>query len=281
MFQFVCFCICIAIIKWIAGSDPKQGLGPILPYLLAGLLFSGFIGLSPLFILILVGLLIPRIAGGEKTPKKSGSRKNSKASARTAAPAGKRASSKQTAAQTGGSASYPGIPSSPKKRRKLVAEFNEVHALSLTEDEIDRIVEGSYLSADWAEEIRDMTEDYETVSAWYANGTPWLKAYLSAFQKQSISSDFLMQEQIVFDSFDQIFADVCRSPEQTVEEAVERINRKYLTRFNETTFTIAYRFLETKGKKYPLSFAQVYSVNEEIDDLLEKYSDRRQTRPMH
>lgn len=279
MFQFVCFCICIAIIKRIAGFDPKQGWGPILPFLFVGLLLSGFIGLSPLFVLILIGLLFSR-SSEEKKPKKSDSRKKTDTAARNASPAGKRTSSKRSASQTNGAASYPGIPSASKKRRRIVADFNETHGLNLTEDEIGRIVEGSYLSADWAEEIRDMTEDYETISAWYANGTPWLKAYLSAFQMQSISSDFQVQEQIVFDSFDRVFSDICRSPEQTVEEAVERINRKYLTRFNETTFTIAYRFLEAKGKKYPLSFAPLYSVNEEIDDLLEKYSDRRTVRPM-
>lgn len=279
MFQFVCFCICIAIIKKIAGFNPKQSWGPILPFLFVGLLLSGFIGLSPLFVLILVGLLISR-SSEDKKPKKSSSRKNTNPSDTNVSPAGKQASSKRSAAQTAGAASYPGIPSTSKKRRKIVADFNEAYGLNLTEDEIGRIVEGSYLSADWAEEIRDMTEDYETVSAWYANGTPWLKAYLSAFQMQSISSDFQVQEQIVFDSLDRVFSDICRSPEQTVEEAVERINRKYLTRFNETTFTIAYRFLESKGKKYPLSFAPVYSVNEEIDDLLEKYSDRRTVRPM-
>lgn len=280
MFDFICFIICIGIIRKISASNLKQKPGTLLPLIFSGLLFSAFIGMSPLFVIFLVGMLIrhSKQQNSENTPdsqnqaQSAGNRPRKTASRRKVAPASETVSEP--------SAPFPALPTSAKKRRKIIARFNEAYSLNLTEAEINRIAEASYMSAGWAEEIHDMTEDYETVSSWYANGTPWLKAYLSAFQKQSISSDFQVQEQIVLDSFDRVFSDVCCFPNQTVESAIEQINRKYLTRFNEATFTIAYRFLESKGKKYPISFAQVYSVNEEIDELLDKYSDRKPMQPM-
>ncbi len=281
MFDFICFIICITIIRKISASNLKQNPGAALPLIISGLLVSAFIGMSPLFVLILVGMLV-RHSRQQNTKNAPDSQNQAQAVGKQSK---KTASRRRTApsfkAVSEPSGSSSALPASVKKRRKIIARFNEAYSLNLTEAEINRIAEASYMSAGWAEEIRDMTEDYETVSSWYANGTSWLKAYLSAFQKQSISSDFQVQEQIVLDSFDRVFSGVCCSPDQTVESAIERMNRTYLTRFNEATFTIAYRFLESKGKKYPISFAQVYSVNEEIDELLDKYSNQKPTRSMH
>lgn len=165
-----------------------------------------------------------------------------------------------------------GLPKQAAKRTKLLTKFNNTYGLNLSSDQIQRIVDASYMSVEWTKELVSMSAEYETVSSWFAGEHAWLRAYLMAFQVQNISSDFTMQEQIVFDSFDRVFADICNDPSQPMERAIARINEKYPIMFDEVTFTIAYRFLESKGKKYPVSFTQIFSMDNGIDDLLSKYS---------
>lgn len=164
-----------------------------------------------------------------------------------------------------------GLPSAEKKRTKIVKKFSEKYNLFLTDREIKRIVDASYLSSGWAREICYMNQKYDTVYAWYASMNPWLKVYLYAFQQQNISSDFAMQERIVYDAFNTVFSDVCSDGDLTIDQAIRRINEKYLTNFDETTFMIAYRYMESKGKKYSFAFGQVLNTQEDIDELLSKY----------
>ena len=164
-----------------------------------------------------------------------------------------------------------GLPSAEKKRTKIVKKFSEKYDLYLTDREIKRIVDASYLSSGWAREICYMNQKYDTVYAWYASMNPWLKVYLYAFQQQEISSDFAMQERIVYDAFNTVFSDVCNESSLTIDQAIRRINEKYLTNFDETTFMIAYRYMESKGKKYSFAFNQVLNTQEDIDELLSKY----------
>ena len=164
-----------------------------------------------------------------------------------------------------------GLPSAEKKRTKIVKKFSDKYNLFLTDREIKRIVDASYLSSGWAREICYMNQKYDTVYAWYASMNPWLKVYLYAFQQQNISSDFAMQERIVYDAFNTVFSDVCSDGDLTIDQAIRRINEKYLTNFDETTFMIAYRYMESKGKKYSFAFGQVLNTQEDIDELLSKY----------
>ncbi len=184
---------------------------------------------------------------------------------------------------TKSSASYSpqsfGLPSSTRKRRRIVEKFNERYELSLSRVDIDRIVDASYLSTDWAREICYMNQKYETIYSWYATVNPWLKVYLYVFQVQNISSDFAMQERIAFDAFDQVFSDACADPNVPLDVVIQRINEKYFTNFDETTFMIAYRYMESKGKRYTISFNPVINGQADIDDLLKKYEQLNQPTP--
>ena len=173
-----------------------------------------------------------------------------------------------------------GLPSAAKKRTKIVKKFSDKYDLFLTDREIKRIVDASYLSSGWAREICYMNQKYDTVYAWYASMNPWLKVYLYAFQQQEISSDFAMQERIVYDAFNTVFSDVCNEANLTIDQAIRKINEKYLTNFDETTFMIAYRYMESKGKKYSFAFNQVLNTQEDIDELLSKYEGVPSGTPM-
>jgi len=169
-----------------------------------------------------------------------------------------------------------GLPSSAKKRTKIVKKFSERYDLFLSDREIKRIVDASYLSSGWAREICYMNQKYDTVYEWYASMNPWLKVYLYAFQQQEISSDFALQERIVYDAFNTVFSDACSDASKTIDQAIRHINEKYLTNFDETTFMLAYRYMESKGKKYTFAFNQVLNTQEDIDELLSKYDQSGQ-----
>ena len=173
-----------------------------------------------------------------------------------------------------------GLPSAAKKRTKIVKKFSDKYDLYLTDREIKRIVDASYLSSGWAREICYMDQKYDTIYAWYAAMNPWLKVYLYAFQQQEISSDFAMQERIVYDAFNTVFSDICNDHDITIDQAIRRINEKYLTNFDETSFMIAYRYMESKGKRYSFAFNQVLNTHEDIDELLSKYESEPSGTPL-
>ncbi|MBO4281539.1 MAG: hypothetical protein J5872_06865 [Lachnospiraceae bacterium] len=164
-----------------------------------------------------------------------------------------------------------GLPNAAAKRKKIVKKFNNKYGLNLTDRDIDQIVSSSYMSTAWSREICYMNQKYETIYSWFATSNPWLKAYLFAFPMQQVSSDFAMQEQIAYNAFDQVFSDVLSKPDITVSEAIWEINNRYYTQFDESTFMIAYRFMEQKGKKYRLNLDNVIKGSSDIDDLLSKY----------
>ena len=165
-----------------------------------------------------------------------------------------------------------GLPSAERKRRKIVKKFSDRFGLNLSTNDIEQIVKASYMSTNWSREICYMNQKYETIYEWFATSNPWLKAYLFAFPLQQISSDFNMQEQIVYSAYDQIFSDVLTKPGITVPEAIWTINQKYFTQFDEPTFMMAYRFMEQKGKKYNLNLGSAFvKGTSDIDDLLSKY----------
>lgn len=169
------------------------------------------------------------------------------------------------------------LPSSVSKRYKIVEKFNKKFDLTLSETEIDRIVDASYASLEWEVEIFAMTQEYSNINEWYRGATGFVRAYLRAFAVQQISSDFKLQEKIIFDSFDQIFREVRPETFPSVDACVESINNRYLTLFDEATFMVAYRYLQSKGKDYKLPSANLSSYMNSLDELKKKYDDISET----
>lgn len=75
-----------------------------------------------------------------------------------------------------------GLTKAVPKRRKIIQKFNQKYDLYLTDEEINRIVDASYMSNCWEREILDMDQKYDTISQWYRGDSAWLRAYLHAFQ---------------------------------------------------------------------------------------------------
>lgn len=71
-----------------------------------------------------------------------------------------------------------GLTKAVPKRRKIIQKFNQKYDLYLTDEEINRIVDASYMSNCWEREILDMDQKYDTISQWYRGDSAWLRAYL-------------------------------------------------------------------------------------------------------
>jgi hypothetical protein len=169
------------------------------------------------------------------------------------------------------------LTESVPKRKKIVQKFNDKYSLNLTEAQIDRIVEASYSSYHWQREIYDMDKDYKFASQWMEQANSWLRAYIYAFPIMDISTDFRRQEQIVEDTFYAIFMDIDPKSCFSVEDCIEKINQKYMTRFDEKTFMDAYRFLQKHHHNFKLPGADRSMIKNqsEIDALAEKYQSFR------
>ncbi|MCD8378772.1 MAG: hypothetical protein LUC95_00270, partial [Lachnospiraceae bacterium] len=76
------------------------------------------------------------------------------------------------------------------KRKKVIQEFNLKYRLTLTDAEVNRIAEASYVSEGWKKEAEAMTQKYDTIGQWFQGPTGWLRVYIYVFQIQNISSDF-------------------------------------------------------------------------------------------
>lgn len=158
------------------------------------------------------------------------------------------------------------------KRKKVIQEFNLKYRLTLTEAEVNRIAEASYVSEGWKKEAEAMTRKYDTIGQWFQGPTAWLRVYMYVFQIQNISSDFAMQKQICIEALDEVIAYGCEPEGMTVEERVQHINSRYFTYFDEMTFMIAWRFLEQEGRPHKMSQPDlVRNVDEDLEELEKKY----------
>lgn len=167
------------------------------------------------------------------------------------------------------------LPKEASKRRKIIEKFNKKYDLLLTDSQIQRIVDASYYSPHWEREIADMNTEYDSVYQWFSGNTAWLRAYLKAFKVQSVSSDFNMQKDICLSEYDQIFASMDFSEFVTQEDAIRELNNTFFTGFDDISFMIAYRFLESNGRHYNLVSRDVVRNEDEADVLARKY-DRMQ-----
>lgn len=135
-----------------------------------------------------------------------------------------------------------GLTKAVPKRRKIIQKFNQKYDLYLTDEEINRIVDASYMSNCWEREILDMDQKYDTISQWYRGDSAWLRAYLHAFPVQNVTSDFESQRSICLDTFYQIFAEIDPGKYESVESCVREINHRFMTNFDDITFSVAHRF---------------------------------------
>ncbi|MBR0147518.1 MAG: hypothetical protein IJM25_12770 [Eubacterium sp.] len=165
------------------------------------------------------------------------------------------------------------------KRRKYLVKFNKEYELNLTDEQIDRIVDASYFSYNWEREIYDMTKDYNHPTEWYRSDAVWLRAYLKAFPMMNITSDFEMQRRVVEDAFRQIFIELPPGEFMTIDSAIEETNRRFFTLFDETTYMIAFRYMQTRGMKLDFPNALHHTMESEAERLAREYDERTGQKP--
>lgn len=158
------------------------------------------------------------------------------------------------------------------KRVKLVTIFNKKFGLYLTESQIQTLVKVSYISDFWRVELEAMTLRYETVFEWLQGKTDWLRTYIYVFHVQEINVDLKQQEKICVHAFEQVFQYADFLGNIPMYEKVAKINSRFLTNFDDVTFMLAHRYLESKGYKHELKSQELVVNESEIDSLLEKYS---------
>ena len=157
------------------------------------------------------------------------------------------------------------------KRVRIISKFNKKYSLNLTDDQIERIMNASYVSYYWEREIYDMTRDYSVQAEWLNSDTDWLRAYLMAFPVMDIASDFSIQKNIVVSAFFQVFKGIQGKSYYSVDDMINEINNRYLVNFNEMTFRIAHRFLAQNGYQFNLPQIGIVRNESEIDRLAREY----------
>lgn len=163
------------------------------------------------------------------------------------------------------------LPKSIAKRKKIIENFNKLYMLCLTDDQIQSIANSSYMSEIWHNEVQSMSQKYEVVYEWFSGCTQWLRVYMYVFHVQEITSDINQQENIAMYAFEEVFRYADSLGEISTAEKIEKVNQQFLTSFDDATFMIAYRFLESKGLKHTLSNPELVQNNDEVDELLKKY----------
>lgn len=163
------------------------------------------------------------------------------------------------------------LPGSEKKRAVLVDKFNKKYDLNLTSNDIQTMSSATYMSIEWASEVYAMTQKYDSIYEWLGQGNIWLRVYLYAFNVQNISPVFNKQEELVFNSFNTIFNEMCVDESLPTEVIIENINNKYMTRFDEATFLLAINYMESKGIHFKFGAPILTRVSSDIEDLEKKY----------
>lgn len=164
-----------------------------------------------------------------------------------------------------------GLVKAVPKRYKIVEKFNKKWGLKLTDDQVKTIVDASYVSVLWEAEIMAMDKEYNSIYEWLKSDTAWLRAYLLVFNVQDVSSDFAQQREIVFQSFDQIFRETDFRAFPQKKYLLSNMNARYLTNFDDVTFMIAYRFLQSEGRDYDIGNGTIIKNEDKIDTLARKY----------
>ena len=79
--------------------------------------------------------------------------------------------------------------------------------------------------------------------------------------------------QIVMDSFEEIFDYSDTISGISLERRIEMINSKFLTNFDDITYMIAFRYLESLGLHHELGQTQLNRIDGSLDDLMAKYDN--------
>lgn len=164
------------------------------------------------------------------------------------------------------------LPRRENGRKKIISKFNDRYNLTLTSQDIKNIAEATYMSIEWASEVYSMDRKYDSVYEWLGQGNSWLRVYLYVFNVQNISAVFNKQEELVFQSFNTIFSEMCTDDTLPTEVIIQNINSKYLTNFDETTFMLAINYMESKGKRYKYGAPILTRMESDIETLARKYS---------
>lgn len=159
---------------------------------------------------------------------------------------------------------------SAKKRLRIVRRFNEKYQLYLTKEQEQRIVDFSYVSTGWTQELAAMKDGYESVYEWLSGSMAWLRAYLYAFKVQTIVPDLLQQENITLRAFCEVLQFAEGSGCTSLESAIEAVNKAYYTTFDTITIMIARKFAESKGFTYKLPIDDDI-VMDKTEELKKKY----------
>ena len=221
--------------------------------LLAGGIFSAFSGLIPF---IVIASIISKLVKSGKNEKKRE----------------KSIEYREIKQNVNQGAGYK-LTQSTSKRVRIVSKFNKKFGLNLTDDQIERIMNASYVSYYWEKEIYDMTQDYNVQVEWLKSDTDWLRAYLMAFPVMDIASDFSVQKKIVVDAFYQIFKGITAKSYYSIDEMIKDVNNRYLVNFNEMTFMIAHKFLKQNGYDFELPRIGVTRVESDVEKLAREYDE--------
>ena len=175
------------------------------------------------------------------------------------------------------------LPRSKQRRADIVKQFSARFRLYLTDEQVNLIVNASYISNLWQSEIEVMqgVNAFETAAQWLQGDTRWLRAYLKAFTVQEITSDMRQQEDIVTAAFDAVFSYVDGLPDIPLADKIARVNREFFTLFDDVSFMIAYRFLESKGLKHRLTGGGPVrnEGDPDVDELLKRYRKKTDESP--
>ena len=168
------------------------------------------------------------------------------------------------------------LPNAVDKRIRIIEKFNKKYDLNLTEGQVQTMVDASYVSTDWELFLHSMTQEYASVHQWFASKTDgWLRVYLRVFNTQTVSPDMQQQKQICLDSFRQIFQYTDLSTYNTPSWDIRDVNNKFMTNFDDTSFMLAYRFLEENGIHHTLGSVKILDADEELEALKRKYEEGR------
>ena len=164
------------------------------------------------------------------------------------------------------------LPKSVKKRAELVNDFSEEFKLYLTPEQVDKIVNATYLSENWKKEVEAMnTKLYEVPSQWFQGPTKWLRTYLYAFAIQDVTSDWEQQQRIAQSAFEEVFKYSDTLENVTLEERIHTVNDKFYTQFDDVTFMNAYHYLESIGLNHNIDTTR-HVYMDKAEEMEKKYS---------
>ena len=276
----------IFIILLYSKTDPDNRHADAFKYLIFACVAFGIVAsiLGPLGIIAVIGIISYLVINAKKD-KESKKREEQygwdpQRWDKENRPAGAAFEKKQHAGQTAYSKNnakddtvkYDPLPKAIRKRKKIIHDFNDKYNLCLTDSQIQNITNSSYMSEIWNREVQSMNQKYNVVYEWFPGRTQWLRVYMYVFHVQEITSDIRQQETIAAYAFEEVFRFFDTLPSMTMAEKIDRINSEFFTSFDDATFMIAYRFLESRGLKHNLGGPDVIKDEDNIDELLKKYS---------